>query len=341
MTAKVSALLREFETLREKTVGISWCQTCWWENDTLEFSDWILLDAWYRSRSLELPKSGESMVPCLDMTNHSSNANAYYEQTSDNGAALLLRPDMKLEVGSEVTISYGDSKSSAEMLFTYGFLNEQSGTNAIILPLQPFDDDPLGKAKVAVFAGRPVVEISLVDGKVKWESPFLFLMCLNEEDGLEFKVLQQNDGLHSQLKVFWQGTDVTEETTTFEALVSHHELKDIFVLRSVALLQDRIRQQIERLYNSEDAVQSLASVAREGCQSAALQLRMAEAALLEEAFTTVDMQVSSRKGDVLISESSHAGRLTECIEKQPSRKRGCASLSRIDGDGASGGRKNQ
>jgi hypothetical protein len=337
----MSTLLREFESLREKTVGIPWCEKCWWENDAFNFSDWILLDAWYRSRSLELPKSGESMVPCLDMANHSSNANAYYEQTSDNSAALLLRPDMKLDVGAEVTISYGDSKSAAEMLFTYGFLNEQSGTNAIILPLHPFEDDPLGKAKVAAFAGRPIVQISLADGEIEWESPFLYLMCLNEEDGLEFKVLQQNDGFRSQLRVFWQGADVTEETTTFEALASQHELKDIFDLRVVALLQDRIRQQLERLYESEVAVQSLASIASEGCQSAALRLRKAEAGVLEEAFTAVDMRVSSRKRDVLIS---HAERLTESTENKTSRKRGCASLSRIDGDGghgAPGGRKNQ
>jgi hypothetical protein len=315
MAAKLSALLREFESLREKTVGISWCEKCWWENDTLNFSDWILLDAWYRSRSLELPKSGESMVPCLDMANHFSDANAYYEQTTDNGASLLLRPDMKLEVGAEVTISYGDSKGAAEMLFTYGFIVEQSGTNSIILPLEPFEDDPLGKAKIAAFAGRPSVQISLVDGKIEWESPFLYFMCLNEEDGLEFKVLQQNDGLRSQLRVFWQGADVTEETTAFEALVSHHELKDIFCLRVVALLQDRIRQQLERLYESEDAVQSLASIVSEGCQSAAMQLRKAEAGVLEEAFTAVDMQVSSRKGDVLLSDGNYAGRLTESIEK--------------------------
>jgi hypothetical protein len=233
------------------------------------------------------------------MANHSFNANAYYEQTSDNGVTLLLRPDMELDGGAEVTISYGTSKSAAEMLFSYGFIDEQSETNAIVLPLEPFEDDPLGKAKVVAFDGRPVVRISLVEGKIEWESPFLYLMCLNEEDGLEFKMLQQNDGSRSQLRVFWQGADVTEETTTFEALVSHHELEDIFRLRVVVLLHDRIRQQLERLYESNDAVQSLAAIVSEGCRSAALQLRKAEAGILEEAFTAVDMQVSSRNGSCI------------------------------------------
>lgn len=245
------------------------------------------------------------MVPCLDMANHSFNANAYYEQTSGNSVALLLRPDIKLDIGVEVTISYG-TKSMAEMLFSYGFIDVQSDTSKIILPVEPFQDDPLAKAKVAAFPGLPTIRISLVDGVIEWDSPFLYLMCLNEEDGLEFKVLQQNDGSRSPLRVFWQGADVTEKTTTFEALVSHHEHEDIFRLRVVALLQDRIRQQLERLYESEDAVQSLATIISEGCQSTALPLREAEAGVLEEAFTALDMQVSSTKGIALISDGSYA-----------------------------------
>ncbi|KAG0652527.1 SET domain-containing 8 [Hyphodiscus hymeniophilus] len=288
LTAKMSALLREFESLREMTVGISWCDKCWWENEALHFSDWVLLDAWYRSRSLELPKAGESMVPCLDMANHSSSANAYYEQNSDNSVTLLLRPNMKLDKGAEVTISYGATKSAAEMLFSYGFIDEQTD-NAIVLPIEAFEDDPLGKAKLAAFAGRPIVRISVVEGKVLWESPFLYLLSLNEEDGLEFKVLQQNDGSRSQLRVFWQGTDVTEQTTNFEALVSHHELEDVFKLRVVALLHDRIRKQLELLYESDEAVE-LAPMLNERCQNAALQLRKAEAGILEEAFSVVGMQ---------------------------------------------------
>lgn len=246
------------------------------------------------------------MIPCIDMANHSFNANGYYEQISDNSVALFLRPDLKIEAGAEVTISYGTSKSAAEMLFSYGFLDEQSDTKAITLPLEPFEDDPLGKAKVAAFAGRPVVRISLVDGKIEWESPFLYLMCLNEEDGLEFKVLQQNDGSRSQLRVFWQGADVTEKSTTFEVLISQHQLEDIFRLRVVALLHNGIRQQLERLHESEDVVQSLVSIVGERCQSAALQLRKAETGLLEEALIAVDVQVSSRKGFILITDGNHA-----------------------------------
>jgi hypothetical protein len=211
-----------------------------------------------------------------------------------NNVTLLLRPDMNLDMGAEVTISYGTSKTEAEMLFSYGFIDEQSTTKGLVLTLEPFPDDPLRKAKAAAFFGPPVVRLFVEQDKIGWESPFLYLMCLNEEDGLEFKVLQQTDGSHSHLKVFWQESDVTDATNKFEFLIDEHPLKDVFQLRVVALLQDRIRQQLEKLYDSEDPVNSLAisGLLTPDLQRNALQLRKSEAALLEEAFTTVEVQVS-------------------------------------------------
>jgi len=225
------------------------------------------------------------------MANHSSQPNAYYEQTPNNDVTLLLRPDVKLEPGSEITISYGESKSEAEMLFSYGFIDEQNTSNEIILTLSTLPDDPLGKAKFTVFNGSPVVRIfSEGPGHIEWESPFIYLACLNEEDGLEFKILQQTDGSQSQLRLFWQGSDVTEESANFRDFISHHDLEEIFRLRVTALLQDRIRQQLEKLYESDDEVQSLASVAKDR-HKAALQLRMTETAILEAAYANVELQV--------------------------------------------------
>jgi len=269
----MTALLREFESLQEMTTEIEWCKKFWWEEETLDFSDWILVDALYRSRCLELPNSGESLVPCLDMANHFSEANAFYEQTSNGGVSLLLKPSVKLVAGSEITISYGESKSDAEMLFSYGFIDGRSTINVVVLTLEPFPDDPLGKAKRAAFCDAPTVKISRKQEFIEWESPFLYFMCLNEEDGLEFRILQETDGSRSPLRVFWQGTDVTEATTTFEALIGNHELQEVFRLRTVALLQDRIRQQIECLYESEEAVQSLINLSPVASdrQKAALQ----------------------------------------------------------------------
>ncbi|TVY82333.1 SET domain-containing protein [Lachnellula suecica] len=302
LDAKLTALVREFETLRDSTTRLPWCQKSWWENETLEVTDWILLDAWFRSRSLELPNAGESMVPCLDMANHSSEPNAFYEQTADKTVALLLRPDIELGVNSEVTISYGDTKSAAEMLFSYGFIDESSSASkTLVLPIEPFPDDRLGKAKLAAFRKPPVVRISANLDTIDWKCPFLYLMCLNEEDGLEFKILQQTDGHRSPLRVFWQGSDVTDATDSFESFIDGHALQDVFKLRAVALLHDRIRQQLERLYGSEETVQLSADLSQvyPAARSSALQLRASETAILENAFASIDMQ----KNELLQSET--------------------------------------
>jgi hypothetical protein len=304
VNAKMATLLREFETLREQTATISWCQKCWWDDEVLGFGEWILVDAWYRSRCLELPNISECMIPCVDMANHSFQANAYYELTSSNCVSLLLRPDVMLEVGSEITISYGDSKSEAEMLFSYGFIEEQSASKGLVLSLEPFPDDPLGKAKVLAFAGPPIVRISADQDKIEWESPFLYLMLLNEEDGLDFRVLQQTDGSRSHLKVYWHGSDVTDATDTFESLISGQPLSDVFKLRAIALLLDRIRQQLERLYESDDVAESIVDTALVGLdrRSNALYLRKSEKATLEKAFAAVDMQVSIATGKPVITD---------------------------------------
>lgn len=300
MSAKLAALLREFEMLREQTATIPWCQKCWWDDEDLGFGELVLADAWYRSRCLEIPNTGigESMIPCVDMVNHSSQPNAYYEYASSSGVSLLLRPGMMVTADSEITISYGNSKSEAEMLFSYGFIDEDNtNNNGLVLTLEPLPDDPLGKAKAAAFAGPRVARISVDEDRIQLESPFLYFMLLNEEDGLDFRVLQQTDGSRSHLKVFWQDIDVTDATETFESLTRGHPLSDVFRLRAIAFLQDRIRQQLERLYESDDAVQSLAGAVDLDRRSNAIFLRRIETTILEKAFSAVDMQVSVVTGE--------------------------------------------
>jgi hypothetical protein len=234
------------------------------------------------------------MVPALDMVNHSSRPNAYYEHTPGGGVSLLMRPNEMLEVDSEITISYGTLKSEAEMLFSYGFIDEQSITKSLVLTLDPFPDDPLGKAKVAAFKEPSQLRIYAHQDKMKWDCPFLYLMLLNEEDGLEFRMLQQTDGSRNRLQVFWQGSDVTDATDTFESLTSEHALSDVFKLRAIALLQDRIRQQLDRLYESQDEVELLAYTpfVRPDRRSNAILLRKSERLMLEKAYAATDEQVS-------------------------------------------------
>ena len=110
--AKSAVLEREFKHLRECTEeAIPWCRECWWNEELggncVSIEDWKYVDAVYRSRMLDLPAIGHSMVPCLDMVNHASGgkANAFYERDKDGNVVLRLRPGKSIHPGDEITIS--------------------------------------------------------------------------------------------------------------------------------------------------------------------------------------------------------------------------------------------
>lgn len=285
------ALAREFDEIRDKSSEIEFWYSALWENHSVRLTDWFLVDAWYRSRVLELPRSGTSLVPCLDMANHSSQANAYYEETPQGDVVLLLRPEAKFESEEEITISYGAEKPAAEMLFSYGFLDPSaSAAHSLTLPLSPLPGDPLGKAKVHIFTGVPSVLIRKVDDKVEWASPFAYISCLNEEDGLHFKLLQSADG-DTELRMFWQEEDVTGKDESFEALVSGHELCHVFGLRVNMVISQRIQEQLERLHETPDIPEGPSSPNPHAVS--AQELRRIERDLLEQALSTLEDQVSA------------------------------------------------
>ncbi|KAI3538212.1 SET domain-containing protein [Colletotrichum abscissum] len=299
--AKIVALTDEFDELREISATLPFWNELFWESDKVSLIDWVRVDAWFRSRCLELPKSGEAMVPVLDLANHSSKANAYYEENGKDEVVLLLRPGCRVSSGDEMTISYGDAKSGAEMLFSYGFIDPASAADRITLPLIPMEDDPLGKAKLHVFDGAPTVEFVRTNGSLSWKSPFAYFMCLNEEDGLSFRVLQDTGGSR-ELKLFWQEEDVTLTTTAFEQHIDQHPLAQIFRLRVVSVLEDLVASQLERLATGvslEDLDESL----NEGglvcgtCISAAATLREQETSLLEAAAKALEDQKTQLLAD--------------------------------------------
>lgn len=106
---KMRSLFREFEHLRESTAQIDWCRKYWWDevDGVLNFDDWKQVDAMYRSRALEFPGIGDSMVPCIDMANHASGnaTGALYESDEQGNGLLLLREGVELTHGKEITIT--------------------------------------------------------------------------------------------------------------------------------------------------------------------------------------------------------------------------------------------
>ncbi|RXG45723.1 hypothetical protein VDGE_00302 [Verticillium dahliae] len=303
--AKIQALTSEFEALREKSSDLPFWHAIFWDTNNVSLADWFLVDAWYRSRSLELPSAGVSMVPVLDLANHAPAPSAYYEESArrEGDVELLLRPGSTLAAGDEVTISYGAGKSGAEMLFSYGFIDPARSTDTVALPLAPLEDDPLGKAKVHSFGGPRTVELTRTSGgAVAWTSPFAWLACLNEEDGLAFAILQDVGG-GRDLGVFWQDSDVTARADDWETLVRDHPQYNIFRLRVVAVLEARVASQLERMQTIEgdprDAPPGQSHSIHTGCLDAATTLREQEASVLQAAARALEAE----RGELLADDS--------------------------------------
>ena len=289
----MASLHSELHELREKTSDLPFWNSFFWEDEAVTLGDWALVDAWYRSRCLELPSTGDAMVPSIDMVNHSNEPDAYYDEDSDGDVEILLRPGFTVASGNEVTISYGEFKSAAEMLFSYGFIDGKTSKDEMTLALDSFPDDPLAQAKLHVFEQFPTVRLSRTEGVLKWESPYLHLMVLNEEDGLEFRVLQDTDG-GRQLKLFWQGSDVTSQAANFEALTQEHPLCPMFRLRAVTILAEQMTSQLARIQSppiTEEPGQDEDAVLREACVQAAGVLKRIETSLLEAAVAALQEQV--------------------------------------------------
>ncbi|KAF4538639.1 Set domain-containing protein [Lasiodiplodia theobromae] len=299
--AKIKSLTKEFDQLRSATEHIKWCAELLWdeEDGIISFDDWLQVDAMYRSRALEFPGIGDSMVPCVDMANHASGdaTVALYETDSDGNAALLLRDGKELKKGDEITITYGDKKGACEMLFSYGFI-EDSMTSAreLFLDLDIPNDDPLKRAKLHVNTSAPGFRLYDSDhvgasaGSTGWQSDFIWLVVVNEEDGLDFQVEQTTDG-GRELRVYWNGS-VLEEPDKLADTLKTHPLWDVFKLRAVSLLQDRVETQLRLLYGTDDDVKAAMNEegirVRERVWSLATRLRDLERDLLERAYGNLE-----------------------------------------------------
>ncbi|KAF5001689.1 hypothetical protein FGRMN_856 [Fusarium graminum] len=292
LDAKFLALNKEFDELQENSSGLPFWNSLFWEKETVTIKEWVLVDAWYRSRCLELPQAGHAMVPGLDMANHSHSPSAYYDEDGNDNVVLIVRPGAEVSAGEEVNISYGE-KSPAEMLFSYGFIDSESKIEELTLPLDILPDDPLGKAKLHIFKGPPTLKISRLGGEINWHGPFAYLMCLNEEDGLEFRVLRRGDG-GRELKLFWQEEDVTARADDFEDLIKEHPHCPIFRLRVVSVLHEVVSDHVMQLSSeiSHDQLEPLrrAGLVRDDRLRTIERLREIEGDVLQGAATVLDEQ---------------------------------------------------
>ncbi|KAH8147573.1 uncharacterized protein LAJ45_08400 [Morchella importuna] len=282
--AKLHTLMTEFTHLQTSTAHLPWCQSHWWDPpEELILEDWIHIDSIFRSRVLQFPRLGVGMAPVLDFVNH-GDPNAYYSVDEDGDVVLLWREGVEKREG-EVFINYGSEKSAAEMVFSYGFI-DASVSNAFWLSIELRHDpeDPLGLAKEAVMKESPRLRIFVLDGKIAWLSTFIWLMCVNAEDGLSFRLLQENDGSR-KLLCTWGG-EVVEEISHLESLLEKSALWEVYQLRAVSLVQGRVIEQLNELVAAEEEMQSITGEVGEMAE----RLRVLEGNLLRKAVDDLEVQ---------------------------------------------------
>ncbi|KAF1836283.1 SET domain-containing protein [Decorospora gaudefroyi] len=290
VSAKLNSLLREFENLRSATESIGWCAKYWWDESSgmLTFDDWMRVDAMYRSRALEFPGAGDCMMPCIDMANHASGdaTAALYETDSDGNGLLLLREGKRIDQGDEITITYGDDKGACENIFSYGFLEDgMTSAKVMFLDLDIPDDDPLRPAKIYVSTAAPGFRIFEKGDTIDWESDFIWLIVVNEEDGLDFKVRQTTDGKR-EIQAFWREQEL--DTAKLREYIEADPAWDVFRLRATVLLQDRVEVQMETLRQIEGIRQT--ATVRDVPFMLASRLRSLELEMLKRAASTLESQ---------------------------------------------------
>lgn len=264
----------------------------------MDFDDWLQVDAMYRSRALDYPLIGHCMVPCVDLANHDPHEGtiAIYEKDASGNAVLVLRDGKTLNEGDEVTISYGDEKGACEMLFSYGFLDESMETaETLFLSLTIPDGDIMRAAKMEAAGCAPGFKlIDAGDEEVDWKGDFVWLLCVSEEDGLHFDVARTVDG-EEEIHGFFGEHELIGGAAELYRLLGQSELYDLYRLRAVIILQQRVFDQMQVLYSSQDDMEAVphgeGTEVRQGAYDQAMKLRRLEFELMERAYEQFEKEV--------------------------------------------------
>lgn len=223
-----------------------------------------MVDAIYRSRAMDLPRTGLALVPVIDMANHASGAttNAHYDTDGHGNAVLLTYGAHAPKAGKEILITYGDDKGACEMLFSYGFIDPNLATaRTMFLDIAIPADDPLRHAKTAAFDVPPGFRLFVAPAKgagegqgeggeeVAWYGPAVWLLCVNEEDGLSIRVAQLNDG-GTELQKFWKGRELSD-ILGLERALERERMLDVFRLRAYVSMNARVQEQLSRLEETD------------------------------------------------------------------------------------------
>lgn len=193
------------------------------------------------------------------------------------------------------------------MVFSYGFLEaDRQDAKQIFLDLEIPDDDPLKMAKMAFCRDAAGVRLSSTstdsetEGSThtRWDSSFVWWACVNEEDGLDFSVLQNNDGKR-ELRVSWKGEEM-KDPRDLKDLLSADPHWEIFHLRAVVIILGRLEMQFFNLRETQRMIadikddEDMRALFRPEVFSMVNRLRDLEGKLLEKAIEDLVNEVCSQ-----------------------------------------------
>lgn len=189
----------------------------------------------------------------------------------------------------------------------------------MFLDLDIPDDDPLRPAKMYVSTSAPGFRLFQHNNTIGWESDFIWLVVVNEEDGLDFKVKQTIDGT-KEVQALWKDEEL--DTSQLKSLMEQDPAWDIFQLRATVLLQNRVEMQLQTLTRMHDVERELS--VREMPWKIATHLRKLERDMLEAAVSVLEQQVCISYYE-LCEHDAHSDALR--IEIRASRIQCCPNIS--------------
>lgn len=245
----------------------------------------------YRSRALDLPSIGHAMVPVLDMANHvaDNKRKARFEVDGSKNILLVREDGASLDRGEEVNITYG-AGGACETIFSYGFLDEgASNARELFLSLDIPLDDPLRIPKKAAAKEPPGVRIFVdSEGLTQWEGGLVWWAAVNEEDGLDFQVIQSGDGTR-ELRTLWKNEEFNPND--LHARLAADNNFEIFRLRATVLVQERVDLQRAELLHSEEAYAEASLRVAHNLRVVLNRLRTLEINMLTTISHSLDKQV--------------------------------------------------
>lgn len=190
------------------------------------------------------------------------------------------------------------------MIFSYGFLDKnRTEAKQVTLDMTIPGDDPLAIAKNMICRETPGIRMSMAQDTSEnshqtiWDSPIVWWACVNEEDGLEIGVTQTTEGTR-ELETIWKGKKI-QAPTQLRDLLATDPAWEIFHLRAVVLVLERLEAQLSVLQETEEVLNNLReneklfnNLFRPEIFALIERLRTLEAELLEQAVNDLIKQVS-------------------------------------------------